>query len=136
MLKISGNLKFFANTCYSLIRRNASNSGFPNPTIVMCNDSKHVLCYHPEPEHPYEFTKPIERKIENDSVLKQEYSNLYIKRFDNKPAMNPRNHWVDAIRLAKTFNEHPIIFRRANREQRIKKYLEKVNRVRPNRQSI
>lgn len=52
-------------------------------------------------------------RFKNDSVLKEEYSNLYLKRFDNKPAINPRDHWVDAIRLSKTFNEHPIRFKRA-----------------------
>ena len=32
--------------------------------VVMCKDRRHILCYHPQPEHPFEFTKPIERKIE------------------------------------------------------------------------
>lgn len=25
--------------------------------IVMTSDSKHIICYHPESKHPFEFTK-------------------------------------------------------------------------------
>ena len=39
--------------------------------------------------------------------------NMYVKRYDNKPAKNPEEHWADALRLSKTFNEHPIVFKRA-----------------------
>jgi hypothetical protein len=39
--------------------------------------------------------------------------NVYLKRFNTKPATNPSDHWSDALRLSKTFNEHPITFKRA-----------------------
>ncbi len=45
-------------------------------------------------------------------ILKTDLANLYYNRFDNIPAKNPRDHWVDALRLSKTFNEHPITFKR------------------------
>jgi hypothetical protein len=38
---------------------------------------------------------------------------MYVKRFDNKAATNPDEHWADALRLSKTFYEHPIVFKRA-----------------------
>lgn len=33
----------------------------PNPCIAMAPDSNHIICYHPEKPHPYEYTKPIDR---------------------------------------------------------------------------
>lgn len=33
----------------------------PNPSIAMAPDTNHIVCYHPEKEHPYEYTKPIDR---------------------------------------------------------------------------
>lgn len=36
-----------------------------------------------------------------------------MQRFDTRPASNPAEHWSDALRLSKTFNEHPITFKRA-----------------------
>ncbi|CAF0848915.1 unnamed protein product [Brachionus calyciflorus] len=138
MFKTCNSLRYFDNATKWLIKRDSSKmpKNLKNSAVIMCNDSKHILCFHPEPEHPYELTKEIKREIQNTSALKEENSNLYLKRFDNKPALTPRNHWVDAIRLSKTFNEHPIIFRRANRESRIKQFLEKTNPIRPNRKSI
>jgi hypothetical protein len=37
---------------------------------------------------------------------------MYLKRFDNRPAINPQEHWIDALRLSKQFSEHPITFRK------------------------
>lgn len=37
---------------------------------------------------------------------------MHLKRFDEKPAMNSKDHWADALRLSRTFGEHPIIFKR------------------------
>ncbi len=45
-------------------------------------------------------------------ILKTDLANLYYNRFDNIPAKNSRDHWIDALRLSKTFNEHPITFKR------------------------
>lgn len=36
-------------------------NALPNPCIAMAPDTNHIVCYHPEKEHPYEYTKPIDR---------------------------------------------------------------------------
>jgi hypothetical protein len=33
----------------------------PNPCIAMAPDTNHIVCYHPEKPHPYEYTKSIDR---------------------------------------------------------------------------
>lgn len=33
----------------------------PNPCIAMAPDADHIVCYHPEKAHPYEYTKAIDR---------------------------------------------------------------------------
>jgi hypothetical protein len=38
-----------------------ANVNLPNPCIAMAPDTNHIVCYHPEKEHSYEFTKPIDR---------------------------------------------------------------------------
>jgi hypothetical protein len=49
------------------ISANAS-VNLPNPCIAMAPDTNHIVCYHPEKFHPYEYTKPIDR---NDSSFAQ-----------------------------------------------------------------
>jgi hypothetical protein len=43
--------------------RNSSHSTttLANPCIAVAPDSKHIVCYHPEKDHPYENTRPIDR---------------------------------------------------------------------------
>jgi hypothetical protein len=37
----------------------------PNPSIAIAPDTNHIVCYHPEKPHPYEYTKPIDRNDPN-----------------------------------------------------------------------
>lgn len=60
-------------TCLGLLPRRISTStikafassdatlNLPNPCIAMAPDTNHIICYHPEKPHPYEYTKPIDR---------------------------------------------------------------------------
>ena len=52
-------------TCLRLLSRRFASSdasvNLPNPCIALVPDSNHIICYHPEKPHPYEFTKPIDR---------------------------------------------------------------------------
>ncbi|XP_063405809.1 large ribosomal subunit protein mL42-like [Mytilus trossulus] len=45
--------------------------------VALSKDESTVICWHPEPEFPYEFSKPIPRKseelAEGDSALKVQY---------------------------------------------------------------
>ena len=50
--------------------------------------------------------------LKTETVLKSEYSQLYLNRINKKPALSHKEHWVDALRLSKLFNEHPITFKR------------------------
>ena len=50
--------------------------------------------------------------LKTETVLKSEYSQLYLNRINRRPANTPQEHWTDAIRLSKLFNEHPITFKR------------------------
>ena len=51
--RIRINFKAFAST--------DANFDLPNPCIAMGPDANHIVCYHPEKPHPYEYTKPIDR---------------------------------------------------------------------------
>lgn len=57
-------LTLFSRRLMTNIRAFASSdatSTLPNPCIAMAPDTNHIVCYHPENEHPYELTKPIDR---------------------------------------------------------------------------
>jgi hypothetical protein len=53
-----------------IVRTTSTNASvnLPNPCIAMAPDTNHIVCYHPEKLHPYEYTKPIDR---NDSSFAQ-----------------------------------------------------------------
>lgn len=51
--RIRINFKAFAST--------DANFDLPNPCIAIAPDANHIVCYHPEKPHPYEYTKPIDR---------------------------------------------------------------------------
>ena len=46
-------------------------SNLPNPCIAMGPDSNHIVCYHPEKKHPYEYTKPIDRNDASFSKVRR-----------------------------------------------------------------
>ena len=48
-------------TTISAFASSDASVNLPNPCIAMVPDSNHIICYHPEKPHPYEFTKPIDR---------------------------------------------------------------------------
>ncbi|KAK2155255.1 hypothetical protein NP493_2091g00021 [Ridgeia piscesae] len=47
------------------------------PMVVLSADQSTIICWHPEPQFPYEHTKPLPRRKneleEGDSVLKVQY---------------------------------------------------------------
>jgi hypothetical protein len=69
----------YRTTCLGLLSRRISTTisafvssdasvNLPNPCIAVVHDTNHIVCYHPEKEHPYEYTKPIDR---NDQSFAQ-----------------------------------------------------------------
>lgn len=96
-------------------------------------DSRTIFCYHPEPEHPFHLTKPIERTVE-DSKLRSDVASLYAKRFDSKAPTTEKEFALDTLRLSKEFNEHPHYFSIPSRPKRIKKLI--ASRINKNRESI
>lgn len=55
-------------TIFSAFSSSDASVNLPNPCIAMAPNTNHIVCYHPEKPHPYEFTKPIDR---NDPSLAQ-----------------------------------------------------------------
>ena len=62
----------YRTTCLGLLSRRISafassdvRMNLPNPCVAMGPDTNHIVCYHPEKTHPYEFTKPIDRNDSN-----------------------------------------------------------------------
>ncbi|XP_059153797.1 large ribosomal subunit protein mL42-like [Physella acuta] len=57
------------------------------PDVALSPNNSMIMCWHPEPEHPYEHTQPLPRdKTElemNDSVLKVQY--LLDEKLKNRP---------------------------------------------------
>ncbi|XP_071541634.1 large ribosomal subunit protein mL42 [Panulirus ornatus] len=53
--------------------------------VVVTDDGKTVVCWHPEPEIPYELTKPLpETAPESDSILKIQYNKGMKNLFQSK----------------------------------------------------
>jgi hypothetical protein len=66
-------------TTISAFASSDASVNLPNPCIAMAPDTNHIVCYHPEKLHPYEYTKPIDR---NDASFTQvSKSNVDIKKF-------------------------------------------------------
>ncbi len=55
-------------TTISAFASSDASVNLPNPCIAMAPDTNHIVCYHPEKLHPYEYTKPIDR---NDASFTQ-----------------------------------------------------------------
>jgi hypothetical protein len=49
------------STTFSAFASSDTSVNLPNPCIAMAPDTNHIVCYHPEKEHPYEYTKSIDR---------------------------------------------------------------------------
>uniref|UniRef100_A0A0B6YXE2 Large ribosomal subunit protein mL42 n=1 Tax=Arion vulgaris TaxID=1028688 RepID=A0A0B6YXE2_9EUPU len=58
-----------------------------SPDVCLSVDKKMILCWHPEPDFPYEYTQPVPRdktQLEKgDSVLKIQY--LVDEKLKNRP---------------------------------------------------
>lgn len=66
-----------------------SNSDDPDhssrlPRVGMSADGRTLIGWHPEPEHPYEHTKPVQydmKEVEQGTILKDELVQDYLTRF-------------------------------------------------------
>ncbi|UJR25173.1 hypothetical protein I4U23_006528 [Adineta vaga] len=92
-----------------------SSTNLPNPCIAMAPDTSHIVCYHPEKPHPYEYTKPIDR---TDSSFAQSTSNVFnvqVQRdYENrfyKKEVTKKDFRLETQQLAEMFNEHPALFK-------------------------
>jgi len=65
---------FKQSSSSSSSKQNQNDSG---PTVVLSPDGNTVLCWHPEPEFPYEYSRPMPRNEtemqQGDSALKVQY---------------------------------------------------------------
>ncbi|CAF0813706.1 unnamed protein product [Rotaria sp. Silwood1] len=86
----------------------------PNPCIAMAPDTNHIVCYHPEKPHPYEYTKSIDRNdpsfAKSDGVFKSQVQNDYDNRFYRKQ-LTKKDFRLETEQLSQMFNEHPAIFK-------------------------
>ncbi|CAF1167217.1 unnamed protein product [Adineta ricciae] len=102
-----------------------STINLPNPCIAMAPDSNHIVCYHPEKPHPYEFTKPIDR---TDASFAQADSNVfnaqvrqdYESRFYKKE-VTKKDFRLETEQLAQMFNEHPAVFKQTPKLNKIRR---------------
>ncbi|KAK3103685.1 hypothetical protein FSP39_021010 [Pinctada imbricata] len=56
------------------------------PMVAMTPDDSTIVCWHPEPTFPYEYTKPLPTRKDKDlgmgdSVLKVEHHRDYMERY-------------------------------------------------------
>lgn len=49
------------STTISAFASSNASVNLPNPCIAMVPDTNHIVCYHPEKPHAYEYTKSIDR---------------------------------------------------------------------------
>ncbi|CAG5133768.1 unnamed protein product, partial [Candidula unifasciata] len=94
---------------------------FRAPSVCLSPDKNTILCWHPEPEFPYEYTQPLPRaKTElekGDSVLKVQY--LLDEKLKNRP------DGPTVPELAQLFHTTRLAFRRRQRHEKkieLKKY--------------
>ncbi|CAF0971649.1 unnamed protein product [Didymodactylos carnosus] len=89
----------------------------------MSPDGSHIVCYHPEKLHPYEFTKPIDRNdpsmAQNDSIFNMQVQTDYNNRYYKKK-LTKKDFRLETEKLAKMFNEHYATFRLTPRKDKIK----------------
>ncbi|GFS22429.1 39S ribosomal protein L42, mitochondrial-like [Elysia marginata] len=90
LIKLESSL-FFTSEAHVLQRQNFSVSCQMNktkpPDVCLSPDKSMIMCWHPEPEFPYEHTQPLPRdksELEvGDSVLKIQY--LVDEKLKNRP---------------------------------------------------
>merc|ERR1711915_709352 len=49
--------------------------------VVVTDDGRTIVCWHPEPVVPYELTKPLPEKIQSDTIMNTENSDAMKKMF-------------------------------------------------------
>ncbi|BFZ10362.1 hypothetical protein BsWGS_13401 [Bradybaena similaris] len=108
------------NGNFSHVTRALHKSSRP-PSICISPDNSTILCWHPEPEFPYEYTQPLPRAKteleEGDSVLKIQY--LVDEKLKNRP------DGPTVPELSQLFHTPRITFRRRQRHEKkidMKKY--------------
>ncbi|XP_045166208.1 28S ribosomal protein L42, mitochondrial-like [Mercenaria mercenaria] len=71
-------------SCHSKSSSDDSEQSARLPRVGMSADGSTLIGWHPEPEHPYEHTKPIEydmKKAGEGTVLKDELVRDYVTRY-------------------------------------------------------
>jgi len=66
-------------TTISAFSSSDANVNLPNPCIAMAPDKNHIVCYHPEKPHPYEYTKSIDRNDPSFAQVSKQnlFENIY-----------------------------------------------------------
>ncbi|GFO43964.1 39S ribosomal protein l42, mitochondrial-like [Plakobranchus ocellatus] len=84
------------------------------PDVCLSADKSMILCWHPEPEFPYEHTQPLPRDTsdmeEGNSVLKVQY--LIDEKLKNRPDGPTVNE------LSELFHAHREDFKRRRRHEK------------------
>ena len=85
MSRIANNLIARTNIGHRMIHSSSNNSNINGNTqagsrvVGLSKDEKCFVAYHPETEHPYEYTKPLPKKSANDSILKVDSRRMITK---------------------------------------------------------
>ena len=59
------------NILYPIVRNVRNRAGYREEKVVFNEDGSMIICWHPEPKFPYEYSRPLpEKKLETDSKLK------------------------------------------------------------------
>ncbi|CAF0773003.1 unnamed protein product [Rotaria sordida] len=112
------------STTISAFASSDVNVNLPNPCIAMAPDTNHIVCYHPEKPHPYEYTKPIDRNdpsfTKNEGVFKSQVQHDYNNRFYKKQ-LTKKDFRLETEQLSQMFNEHPALFKLTPKRDKIRR---------------
>ena len=81
--------------------RNKPTTGYRDERVVLNEDGSMIICWHPEPKFPYEFTRPLPAQsgVETDSKLKIQAVEDMKELYHHKPERLQRR---DLMRLTWT----------------------------------
>ncbi|CAF1416874.1 unnamed protein product [Adineta steineri] len=112
------------STTFSAFASSDSSVNLPNPCIAMAPDTNHIICYHPEKSHPYEYTKPIDRTdpsfAQSEGVFNIQAQRDYDNRFYKKQ-VTKKDYRLETEQLSQMFNEHPALFKPTPKRDKIRR---------------